>query len=61
MNVATSRRSRSGSGQRMLNASAVPDFLASSQEWRRLLAEAWGAFLLVVVAATKCAYRRTMS
>lgn len=51
MNVATSRRSGSRTGQRMLNASAVPDFLSSSQEWRRLFAEAWGTFLLVVVAA----------
>ena len=51
MNVAISHRSGSGSGQPMLNASAVPDFLASSQEWRRLFSEAWGTFLLVVVAA----------
>ena len=51
MNVATSRRCGSRTGQRMLNASAVPDFLSSSQEWRRLFAEAWGTFLLVVVAA----------
>jgi aquaporin Z len=51
MNITTSRRSGLRSGQRMLNASAAPDFLASSQEWRRLFAEAWGTFLLVVVAA----------
>ena len=37
--------------QRMLNASAAPDFLASAYEWRRLFAETWGTFLLVVVAA----------
>jgi aquaporin Z len=36
---------------RMLHASAPPDFLESAQEWRRLFAEAWGTFLLVVVAA----------
>jgi aquaporin Z len=35
----------------MLQASAVPDFLESSHEWRRLFSEAWGTFLLVVVAA----------
>ncbi len=36
---------------RMLHASAAPDFLESAHEWRRLFAEAWGTFLLVVVAA----------
>ena len=35
----------------MLQASAVPDFLESRHEWRRLFSEAWGTFLLVVVAA----------
>ena len=35
----------------MLQASAVPDFLEASHEWRRLFSEAWGTFLLVVVAA----------
>ena len=35
---------------RMLHASAPPDFLESAYEWRRLFAEAWGTFLLVVVA-----------
>ena len=37
--------------QRMLNGSAAPDFLDSAHEWRRLFAETWGTFLLVVVAA----------
>jgi len=37
--------------QRMLNASAPPAFLESAHEWRRLFSEAWGTFLLVVVAA----------
>jgi aquaporin Z len=37
--------------QRMLHASALPDFLESAYEWRRLFSEAWGTFLLVVVAA----------
>ena len=35
----------------MLQASAVPDFLQARHEWRRLFSEAWGTFLLVVVAA----------
>ena len=35
----------------MLHASAPPDFLECAHEWRRLFAEAWGTFLLVVVAA----------
>jgi aquaporin Z len=37
--------------ERMLLASAPPDFLESAHEWRRLFSEAWGTFLLVVVAA----------
>jgi len=36
---------------RMLRAVATPDFLESAHEWRRLFSEAWGTFLLVVVAA----------
>ena len=35
----------------MLHASAPPAFLDSAHEWRRLFSEAWGTFLLVVVAA----------
>jgi aquaporin Z len=35
----------------MLRGSATPDFLDSADEWRRLFAETWGTFLLVVVAA----------
>ena len=37
--------------RRMLDGSAPPDFLESAHEWRRLFAETWGTFLLVVVAA----------
>ena len=37
--------------QRMLDGSATFGFLESAHEWRRLFAEAWGTFLLVVVAA----------
>jgi len=36
---------------RMLHATAAPDFLRARLEWRRLFSEAWGTFLLVVVAA----------
>ncbi len=36
---------------RMLHATAAPDFLEDAQEWRRLFSEAWGTFLLVVVAS----------
>jgi aquaporin Z len=35
----------------MLRGSVTPDFLDSAHEWRRLFAESWGTFLLVVVAA----------
>jgi aquaporin Z len=35
----------------MLHATAPPDFLRGSHEWRRLFSEAWGTFLLVVVAS----------
>ena len=41
----------SAARKRMLNPSPVPDFLDSAHEWRRLFSEAWGTFLLVVVAA----------
>jgi aquaporin Z len=37
--------------QRMLHPSAPPNFLEPAHEWRRLFSEAWGTFLLVVVAA----------
>jgi aquaporin Z len=36
---------------RMLRRERPPDFLDDRHEWRRLFAEAWGTFLLVVVAA----------
>ena len=36
---------------RMLRQAAPPNFLDSSLEWRRVFAELWGTFLLVVVAA----------
>jgi aquaporin Z len=35
----------------MIHRQACPDFLDSAHEWRRLFAESWGTFLLVLVAA----------
>ena len=35
----------------MLRSRESPDFLDSAHEWRRIFAEAWGTFLLVMVAA----------
>lgn len=42
---------KSAPGIRMLHPQNSPDFLDDRLEWRRLFAEAWGTFLLVVVAA----------
>ncbi len=36
---------------RMVQRQVYPDFLDATHEWRRLFAEAWGTFLLVLVAA----------
>lgn len=36
---------------RMVQKTSSPNFLDSSLEWRRLFAETWGTFLLVLVAA----------
>ena len=49
--MTSTQYSESTPEQRMLHASAPPDFLESAHEWRRLFSEAWGTFLLVVVAA----------
>jgi aquaporin Z len=35
----------------MVHANSPPDFFEPTDEWRRLFSEAWGTFLLVVVAA----------
>jgi aquaporin Z len=51
MAVARADRTEPTPEQRMLHGSATPDFLDSAHEWRRLFAETWGTFLLVVVAA----------
>jgi len=37
--------------QRMIGKASAPDFLNAALEGRRLFAEAWGTFLLVLVAA----------
>jgi aquaporin Z len=37
--------------QRMVQKQVSPDFLNPVHEWRRLFAETWGTFLLVLVAA----------
>jgi aquaporin Z len=37
--------------RRMLKPQSSPDFLNSELEWRRLFAETWRTFLLVMVAA----------
>ncbi len=50
MNSTIPRRPRALDGVHMLTPHAVPDFLDSAHEWRRLFAEAWGTFLLVVGA-----------
>ena len=44
-------RTESTTQHRMLHGSETPDFLESAHEWRRIFAETWGTFLLVVVAA----------
>ncbi len=35
----------------MIQAQVAPDFLDPAHEWRRIFAEVWGTFLLVMVAA----------
>jgi aquaporin Z len=47
------RKNRQHTAQqdRMVRKQLSPDFLDPSNEWRRLFAEAWGTFLLVLVAA----------
>ncbi len=37
--------------ERMVHKQLSPDFLDPSHEWRRLFAETWGTFLLVLIAA----------
>lgn len=42
---------QSSATRRMLNSQVAPDFSDSTLEWRRMFAESWGTFLLVIVAA----------
>ncbi len=51
MSQGTEDNATSASAARMLRATPAPDFLKAAHEWRRLFSEAWGTFLLVVVAA----------
>ncbi len=51
MTTAHADRAASLLRQRMLHWQEPLDFLESAHEWRRLFAEAWGTFLLVLVAA----------
>jgi aquaporin Z len=43
-------QSQSSASRRMLNPQVVPDFSNPALEWRRMFAEIWGTFLLVLVA-----------
>ena len=51
--MATIHKSRHSAAQRerMIQKQVPPDFLDPLHEWRRLFAETWGTFLLVLVAA----------
>lgn len=44
-------RAEAAQKQLMVHRQIAPDFLDSSHEWRRVFAEIWGTFLLVLVAA----------
>jgi aquaporin Z len=48
---ASADRSQSDANRRMFNPRVTPDFSDSTLEWRRMFAEIWGTFLLVLVAA----------
>lgn len=44
-------QSQSSASRRLLNSQVAPDFSDPALEWRRMFAEIWGTFLLVLVAA----------
>ena len=44
-------KSRASVAQRMVVKQVAPNFLDPTHEWRRIFAETWGTFLLVLVAA----------
>lgn len=50
MNKASHSQSKVQQG-RMVQKQVAPDFLDPAHEWRRIFAESWGTFLLVMVAA----------
>lgn len=49
----STRRNRPNAAQQqpVIERQSAPDFFDTSLEWRRVFAEAWGTFLLVLVAA----------
>jgi aquaporin Z len=51
MNSNGKEKAQSSATRRMLNPQVAPDFADSTLEWRRMFAEIWGTFLLVLVAA----------
>jgi len=51
MVVLYKERHRTEQQRRMLRRQLAPDFLNPIHEWRRLFAEVWGTFLLVLVSA----------
>lgn len=51
MTASSKSRDNTPQQERMIEKQVSPDFLDPLHEWRRLFAEAWGTFLLVIVAA----------
>jgi aquaporin Z len=51
MNVFQNNREKAIPHNRMIHGQFAPDFLDPALEWRRIFAELWGTFLLVLTAA----------
>lgn len=51
MTLSEKAASQAAQQQRMMQKQVSPDFLNPLHEWRRIFAEIWGTFLLVLVAA----------
>ena len=51
MTIFDADRGNTAQQERMIQKQVSPDFLDPVHEWRRLFAETWGTFLLVLVAA----------
>ncbi|HAN55697.1 MAG TPA: hypothetical protein DCQ77_05700, partial [Betaproteobacteria bacterium] len=51
MTIFDADRDNTAQQERMIQKQVSPDFLDPAHEWRRLFAETWGTFLLVLVAA----------